>query len=276
MIMMGKRIPTYLMIRQNDEPTYGAESSEGKMASQIDMFNILLLKSDHEQRHHEKLETIIHTSADDQINSDIIFDDPYVEYNGGQDEHDSNALDRPYTDIEFLINNERVKEFENKPDQFLNYKEAYEKLQNKINVENEQLYNEKEEIRDQILKSQDETLKIKNETESFKKAFKAREDKYLEDIVTLEEKLKSHDQIIYKMSHSLQTIHMLGKKPSTLYNPYMKIGLGYQNPKRLKKAIEAQPKMYDGEKLKSNKLKVDLLDYEETLEDAKKSIEDER
>ncbi|GKE79788.1 hypothetical protein Tco_1549788 [Tanacetum coccineum] len=171
---------------------------------------------------------------------------------------------------------EWVKEFENKPDQFLNYKEAYEKLQNKINVENEQLYNEKEEIRDQILKSQDETLKIKNETESFKKAFKAREDKYLEDIVTLEEKLKSHDQIVYKMSHSLQIIHMLGKKPSPFYDPYMKTGLGYQNPKRLKKAIEGQPKMYDGEKLKSNKLKVDLLDYEETLEDAKKSIEDER
>ncbi|GKE83453.1 hypothetical protein Tco_1557195 [Tanacetum coccineum] len=57
---------------------------------------------------HEKLKTVIHTSANDQINSDIIFDDPYVEYNGGQDEHDSNALDRPYTDIEFLINNVQI------------------------------------------------------------------------------------------------------------------------------------------------------------------------
>ncbi|GJW48951.1 hypothetical protein Tco_0080597 [Tanacetum coccineum] len=39
----------------------------------------------------------------------------------------------------------------------------------------------------------------------------------------------------------------------------------------LKKAIEAQPKMYDGEKLESNKLKVDLPHYEETLKDAEKS-----
>ncbi|GJR46574.1 retrovirus-related pol polyprotein from transposon TNT 1-94 [Tanacetum coccineum] len=69
------------------------------------------------------------------------------------------------------------------------------------------------------------------------------------------------------MSHSLQTIHMLGKKPNKVYDLHLKTELGYENSKRLKKAIEAQPKMYDGEKLKSNKLKVDLPDYEETLED---------
>ncbi|GJV58961.1 hypothetical protein Tco_1465061 [Tanacetum coccineum] len=52
-------------------------------ASQINMINGFLSKSDHEQCHHEKLEIIIHTSADDQINSDIILDDPYVDYNSG-------------------------------------------------------------------------------------------------------------------------------------------------------------------------------------------------
>ncbi|GKA64644.1 hypothetical protein Tco_0764351 [Tanacetum coccineum] len=135
----------------------------------------------------------------------------------------------------------RVKEFENKPDQILNYKEAYEELQNEINVEKEQLLNEKEEIRDQLLQTQDETLKIKHETNLYKKAFKAREDKYLEDIVTLEEKLKSHDRIVYKMSHLLQTIQMLGKKPNKVYDLHLKTGLGYENSEHLKKAIEAQP-----------------------------------
>ncbi|GJS60788.1 hypothetical protein Tco_0655572 [Tanacetum coccineum] len=128
-----------------------------------------------------------------------------------------------------------------------------------------------EEIRGQLLKTQDETLKIKHETDSFKKAFKARGVKYLEEISTLEEKLKSHNRIIFKMSHLLQTIHMLGKKPNKVYDPHLKTGLGYENPDRLKKANEAQPKMYDGEKLESNKLKVELPDYEETLEDAEKS-----
>ncbi|GJV58960.1 hypothetical protein Tco_1465060 [Tanacetum coccineum] len=146
---------------------------------------------------------------------------------------------------------EHVKEFENKPEKVLDYKEAYEELQNEMNVEKEQLLNEKEEIREELLKTQDETLKIKHETDLYKKAFKERENKYLEDIISLEEKIRSRDRIVYKMSHSLQTIHMLGKKTNMVYDPHLKTGLGYQNPERLKKAIEAQPKMYDGEKLES-------------------------
>ncbi|GKD34720.1 hypothetical protein Tco_1250229 [Tanacetum coccineum] len=47
--------------------------------------------------------------------------------------------------------------------------------------------------------------------------------------------------------------------------------LGYKNPERLKKAIAAQPKMYDGEMLHSVKLNIDSPDSEETLEDAEES-----
>ncbi|GJS83923.1 hypothetical protein Tco_0750464 [Tanacetum coccineum] len=45
----------------------------------------------HDQISHAKRKTIIHTSDDDQIDSNIIFDDPFVENNGGTSEHDSNA-----------------------------------------------------------------------------------------------------------------------------------------------------------------------------------------
>ncbi|GJU50859.1 retrovirus-related pol polyprotein from transposon TNT 1-94 [Tanacetum coccineum] len=45
----------------------------------------------------------------------------------------------------------------------------------------------------------------------------------------------------------------------------------YQNPERLKKAIAAQPKMYDGDMLHSDKLKIHSLDSKETLEDAEES-----
>ncbi|GJY83686.1 retrovirus-related pol polyprotein from transposon TNT 1-94 [Tanacetum coccineum] len=64
---------------------------------------------------------------------------------------------------------------------------------------------------------------------------------------------------------------MLGKTPNKVYDPFLKAGLGYKNPERLKKAIAAQPKMYDGEKLHSTKLVIDSPDLEETLEDAKES-----
>ncbi|GJU60030.1 hypothetical protein Tco_1237796 [Tanacetum coccineum] len=89
---------------------------------------------------------------------------------------------------------------------------------------------------------------IQRETQLAKKAFKARENSYLENIVDLNDKLSSHDRIVYEIA-----------------------GLGYQNPERLKKAIAAQPKMYDGERLPSTKLIIDSPNSEETLEDAKES-----
>ncbi|GJV68926.1 hypothetical protein Tco_1484435 [Tanacetum coccineum] len=69
--------------RSDVEPTYDAELISKLNASQINMINGLLSKSNHEHHHHEKLKTIIHTSVDDQIDSDIIFDDPYVDNNSG-------------------------------------------------------------------------------------------------------------------------------------------------------------------------------------------------
>ncbi|GKB69732.1 retrovirus-related pol polyprotein from transposon TNT 1-94 [Tanacetum coccineum] len=58
----------------------------------------------HEQVNHVQRKTVIHTSDDDQIDSNIIFDDPYVENNGGTSEHDSTAHDE-YHDIKMLAYN---------------------------------------------------------------------------------------------------------------------------------------------------------------------------
>ncbi|GJV43419.1 hypothetical protein Tco_1427955 [Tanacetum coccineum] len=55
----------------------------------------------HEQMRHEKCKTIIQTSNDDQIDSNIIFDYPYVETNGGTSDHDSNDHD-DYHKIQML------------------------------------------------------------------------------------------------------------------------------------------------------------------------------
>ncbi|GJT15819.1 hypothetical protein Tco_0874525 [Tanacetum coccineum] len=189
----------------------------------------------HEQVSHVKRKTIIHTSDDDQIDSNIIFYNPYVENYGGTSEHDSNAHDK-YHEIQMLAYNFQ-REAENKKT---------------INSE---------------LKRQKELLQ--KELETSKKAFKYREDRYLDDIVDLEEKLSSRDQIVYKMGQSIQTIHMLGKQPNKVYDPFLKAGLGYKNPERLKKAIAAQPKMYHGEMLHSVNLKIDSPDSEETLDNAK-------
>ncbi|GJR86759.1 hypothetical protein Tco_0210770 [Tanacetum coccineum] len=63
----------------------------------------------------------------------------------------------------------------------------------------------------------------------------------------------------------------LKKQKELLQKELETSGLEYQNPKRLKKSIAAQPKIYDGERLHSMKLIINSPDSEETLEDAKES-----
>ncbi|GKG43628.1 hypothetical protein Tco_0482721, partial [Tanacetum coccineum] len=61
------------------EPTYDA-----KAVSKVNA-----LHKAHEQVNHVKCKTIINTSDDDKIDSNIIFDDHFVENNGGTSKHDS-------------------------------------------------------------------------------------------------------------------------------------------------------------------------------------------
>ncbi|GKD54738.1 hypothetical protein Tco_1288125 [Tanacetum coccineum] len=166
---------------------------------------------------------------------------------------------------------ERVKTFESKTIQCTKYKETCDELEQEIHADKdtiERILKEQDKIESEFFKVENEKLIIQHETQLAKKAFKEREDQYL---VNLEEKLSSHDRIVYKMGQSIQTIHMLGKTPNQVYDPFLKAGLGYENPEHLKKAIAAQLKIYHGEKLYSTKLKIDSPDSEETLEDVEES-----
>ncbi|GKC92400.1 hypothetical protein Tco_1157842 [Tanacetum coccineum] len=67
--------------------------------------NMLFSESDHEQTYHEQPKIINSTIGDDQINNDIIFDDPNVEVNDGIVEHDQNAHDQHDNALELLARN---------------------------------------------------------------------------------------------------------------------------------------------------------------------------
>ncbi|GJS26450.1 hypothetical protein Tco_0487070 [Tanacetum coccineum] len=259
--------------------SFGDETLEELIAT-VNASNKMITNRFHEHKNHGKRITVINTSVDDQINSSIIFDDSYMENNGGSDDHDSNAHD-PYHDVKILAYNalreaenkkrlnidlkkqkmslqqkletckERINAFESKTIQCSKYKETCDKLEREIRANKdtiERILKEKDKIQSEFFKVKNETIIIQYETQLAKKALKEREDRYLEDIVDLEEKQSSHDQIVYKLA-----------------------GLRYKNHERLKKAIAAQPKMYHGEKLYSTTLKIDSPEYEETLEDAEES-----
>ncbi|GKC91011.1 putative ribonuclease H-like domain-containing protein [Tanacetum coccineum] len=142
----------------------------------------------HEHVSHGKRKTIIQTTDDDQIDSNIIFDDPFVENNGGTSEHDSHAHDE-YHEIQMLAYNvqreaenqkrlndelkrqkdllqqeletfkDRAKTFESKSFQYSKYKETCADLER-------ELKNDKDTI-DQLLREKDQIqsdfFKIENE-----------------------------------------------------------------------------------------------------------------
>nr|GEV05263.1 retrovirus-related Pol polyprotein from transposon TNT 1-94 [Tanacetum cinerariifolium] len=120
--------------KENDfmlDNSYGDETLEELTVAAVSKVNASTRV--HEKVNRMQRKTIIHTSNDDQINSNIIFDNPYVENNGGTSEHDSTAHDE-YHDIKMLaynvqreaenkkrLNNERKKQKKMKPKADIGY-----------------------------------------------------------------------------------------------------------------------------------------------------------
>ncbi|GJW28766.1 hypothetical protein Tco_0045641 [Tanacetum coccineum] len=182
--------------------------------------NPLFSKSDHEQTYHEQPKIINSITGNDQINSDIIFDDLKLEVNDGNIKHDKNAHDQHDNKLELLARNA--------------YKEAEKQL---------------------ILA----------------KKFNENKDKYLDAILNLKAKVKNNENMVVKMSNSVQAMFMLGPKTLSVYDPQLKHGLGYKNPYTLKQAVSANPKLYDASYLYSLNVCANVCNTAEILEDATKS-----
>ncbi|GJZ86224.1 hypothetical protein Tco_0657834 [Tanacetum coccineum] len=81
--------------------------------------------------------------------------------------------------------------------------------------------------------------------ECLKKESKQKEDKYLDEVINLQNKNKAVDNVVYKMGQSTQTMHIL-TKPQAFYDESHKTTLGYQNPFYLSQARWKVPALYDG------------------------------
>nr|GFC29873.1 hypothetical protein [Tanacetum cinerariifolium] len=160
---------------QTDENAKTVPSYDAMAVSQVHASSKV-----HEQVSHGKRKTIIQTKDDDQIDSNLIFDDPFVENNGGTSEHDSTTHDE-YHEIQMLaynvqreaknkkrLNNElkqqkhllqqelkmfkdRVKTSESKIIQYSTYKETCDELER-------ELRNDKDTI-DRLVKEKEKNSK---------------------------------------------------------------------------------------------------------------------
>ncbi|GKB98535.1 hypothetical protein Tco_0984672, partial [Tanacetum coccineum] len=98
----------------------------------------------------------------------------------------------------------------------------------------------------------------------FKKESKEKENKYIDNKIEFEKKIKKLDNIVYKVGQSTQTMHML-MKSQVFYDDTPKQALGYQNPFYLKKAQRIKPTLYDGHVIYKKHDMTSVVDNEETL-----------
>nr|GEX81531.1 hypothetical protein [Tanacetum cinerariifolium] len=113
-----------------------------------------------------------------------------------------------------------------------------------------------------------EKLALKEKVDSLEqnlfKQIKEKENKYMENEIDLEKKIKELNNIVFKVGQSAQTVHML-TKPQSFYDNVYKQALGYQNPFYLKKAQRIKPTLYDGIFISEKHVAMPVIDDEETL-----------
>nr|GEY20819.1 retrovirus-related Pol polyprotein from transposon TNT 1-94 [Tanacetum cinerariifolium] len=90
-------------------------------------------------------------------------------------------------------------------------------------------------ILDKLFAHQETISILSKQKEAQIKLYKTQEDKELEKVIELENKVKVLDNIVYKTGQSVQTINMLNNKCRT----------SFAKPKFLKKAQSANPRLYD-------------------------------
>nr|GFC33227.1 hypothetical protein [Tanacetum cinerariifolium] len=91
------------------------------------------------------------------------------------------------------------------------------------------------EMKNKLSAHQDTISVLKQQKDAQIKRYKSREDKEIEKVIDLENKVKVLDNIVYKTGQTVQTMNMLNNKCRT----------SFVKPKYLKKAKHANPHLYD-------------------------------
>nr|GEU87676.1 integrase, catalytic region, zinc finger, CCHC-type, peptidase aspartic, catalytic [Tanacetum cinerariifolium] len=107
-----------------------------------------------------------------------------------------------------------------------------------------------------------ETISILSQAkEAQLKFYKTREDKEIDKVIVLENKIKDLDNIVYKTGQSVQTMNMLNRNCKT----------SFAKPEFLKKAQRANPRLYDIACYNDNLALMLAHEYEEVIRLEKKS-----
>nr|GEZ84202.1 hypothetical protein [Tanacetum cinerariifolium] len=135
-----------------------------------------------------------------------------------------------------------IEDFKNKNKSLESSNNHFKEANNKLSETNNLLYTNYKKSEAELarcnnkLSTHQETISIlSQQKEAQIKLYKTREDKKLEKVIALENKVKVLDNIVYKTGQSVQTMNMLNNKCRT----------SFAKPEFLKKAQRANPHLYD-------------------------------
>ncbi|GJZ24187.1 hypothetical protein Tco_0561646 [Tanacetum coccineum] len=98
-----------------------------------------------------------------------------------------------------------------------------------------------------------------------------KEEKYLNDILQLQAKVKDLENVVCKMGKSTETLRLLINEQKAFRDNLRKSGLGYNGPYVLSQAYAKIPKLYRAYELRDENEQLHVFDSDDTLEDAEKS-----
>ncbi|GJR95434.1 retrovirus-related pol polyprotein from transposon TNT 1-94 [Tanacetum coccineum] len=206
--------------------------------------------------------------SDNKIHNDsnIIPYSQYLEENTtGKNEKANKEQNNESVTAELERYKERVKTFEQRLNIDLSSREKM------IDSQMDDMIREKLALKEQVGPLEQNLSKQIKEKECllqtftvFKSESKEKEDKYMENKIDLEKKIKELDNILFKVGQSAQTVHML-TKPQAFYDNIHKQALVYQNPFYHRKAQRIKPTLYDGIVMYDKHVVMSVIDDEETL-----------
>ncbi|GJV94720.1 hypothetical protein Tco_1546297 [Tanacetum coccineum] len=266
---LGANICLMAIIQPANNTSDAGPSYDSAFISEVQSSSI---KDNQEQMYPTHTKIINSTIGDDQIDSNIIFDEPNGNVNSGSVEKDTHVPDlyaleqlarNAYKEAEkqqlfaqkvqqqnttltsqLELYKERVWVLENinGDNNYLNeFLEADRKAKHFNQQAQSQFVRDRDIIRD--LEKQRDKLdlavndyKRKNEELQkthliLKRQMSENEDRYHDNILDLEAKLKKNVDLMLKLGNSLQGMFMLGPKPLSVYDPQLKHGLGQQKMK---------------------------------------------
>nr|GEW14715.1 integrase, catalytic region, zinc finger, CCHC-type, peptidase aspartic, catalytic [Tanacetum cinerariifolium] len=129
--------------------------------------------------------------------------------------------------------NGEIEDFKNKNKSLESSNNHFKEANNKLSETNNLRYNDFKKSQVELARRNDMEYASKKEAQI--KLYKTFEDKELDKVIALENKVKVLDNIVYKTGQSVQTMNMLNNKCQT----------SFAKPEFLKKDQRANPRLYD-------------------------------